>query len=169
LKPNFIGLISAILAFVTIILPWYSVSVYVITVNFSLWDFASMGLGGLLGTAAVQAWFIWVALALVIVGGLLGLIGGFSIGKKGKTLLTLAGILLLLSPIIFAVGVVASGLPLFGSMGADQYGASVYVSFGFFLAFIAAILMFISLRKHPMEAEAVPFAPVAPTPPPPPQ
>ena len=169
MKLNVIGLIAALIALISIILPWYSFSYSFITVNLSLWDFMS-GFGGLgLGAITAQTGLLIGALALLVIGGLLGLLGNFIIGSRGKTLLAIGGILVILAPIMFAAALVSSGLPLFGSLSAGDYTISVYISFGFFLAFIAAILMFISLRKHPMEAEAAPFAPVAPTPPPPPQ
>lgn len=162
MKLNLIGLISAILAFISIALPWYSV-VGPMSEHDSLLVFVSTA-GGIGGTSIGVLWFIYVALAFLIIGGLLGLIGSLIIGKNGKNLLVAGGALVLLSPIIFAVGwatsVIASVLPLFGSIGAY----TVFVSFGFFLALIAGILLFISTRKHPMEA-GVPLAPVAPPPP----
>lgn len=155
MKLNVLGLIAAILAFITIILPWYSDSVS----NYSLLDFfniaSSVGFAG--GTVLILA-----TLVLIVIGGLIGLFSSFVIGKKGRIFLTVAGVLVILSPIVFAVRVMDVGLPLFGSYG----GASVYVSFGFFLAVVAAILIFVSLRRHPMEAEVVPLAPVSPPPPP---
>lgn len=155
MKLNALGLIAAILAFITIILPWYSDSVS----NYSLLDFfniaSSVGFAG--GTVLILA-----TLVLIVIGGLIGLVGSFIAGKTGKSLLIVGGVLVILSPIVFAVRVMDVGLPLFGSYG----GASVYVSFGFFLAVVAAILIFVSLRRHPMEAEVVPLAPVSPPPPP---
>lgn len=86
-------------------------------------------------------------------------------------ILIVAGILALLSIIIFAAGLQGelskappvSGFPevgLFSSGSWSFMGASMdyssYLSFGFWLALIAAILAFISLLKHPM---APPVAP----------
>jgi len=155
LKLNAVALIAAILAFISIVLPWYSDSVS----NYSLLDFfniaSSVGFAG--GTVLILA-----TLVLIVIGGLIGLFSSFVIGKTGKRLLIVGGVLVILSPIVFAVRVMDVGLPLFGSYG----GASVYVSFGFFLAIIAAIVTFFSTGKHPMEAEVVPLAPVSPPPPP---
>jgi len=166
LKLNVLGLISAIIAFISIFLPWYSFT-YIVTFNFNLLDFANLAglLAGVPGTEALQTWFIWVALALLVIGGLLGLLASFIIGGKGKSLLAVGGILVLLSPIIFAGGLASIGFPLFGSISADLVSISFFISFGFFLAFVAAILMLISTRKHPTEAGAVPLAPAAPPPP----
>jgi len=175
LKLNFIGLISAILAFISIILPWYSIFSISTTFNLNLLDFANnfaniaQLVGGIPGGLTFQTWFIWVALALIIIGGLLGLLVSFIIRGKGKSLIAVAGILVLLSPIIFAVGLASQGCQLFGSATISRnVTVSFFTSFGFFLAITATILMFISREKHPMEAEAVPLVPVA-SPPSPPQ
>ena len=152
MKLNIIGLIAAILAFISIVLPWYSLTSSYGSLNYSLLDFIN----------AVQvSWYVWGALALIVIGGLLGLLGSFIIGRNGKNLLMVAGILAILSPIIFAGGFVSEGATLFGSV----LGVTYFLSAGFFLALIAGILMFISLKKHPMVAEAVPLAPLAPPPP----
>jgi len=149
LKLNIIGLISAILAFIAIVLPWYTVT-YIVSFNFSLVDFAN--LAGYIGPLAreIQA-AIYGALALLIIGGLLGLFGSFLIGRLGKSLLAFGGLLAIVSPIVFAAGLSSKGVPLFGSIGPVSY----FLSAGFFLAFIAGILMFISMLRHPKEAEAV--------------
>ena len=166
MKLNIIGLIAAILAFITIVLPWWTMSVIGISFSFSLLDFANLAgiVSSVPGASAFDIWFVWAALALLAIGGLLGLVGSFLIGGKGKSLLAVGGILVILAPIIFAAGLAATGLPLFGSISSGGYDITFYISFGFFLALIAGILMLISLKKHPMEAEAVPLAPLAPPP-----
>ena len=165
MKLNLIGLISAILAFISIVLPWYSIT-GIYNEHASLLTIVST-IGTYGGAAAGVLWFIWVALALIIIGALLGLVGSLVIGGRGKSLLTVGGILVILSPIIFAIGWVTSPLgsvlPLFGSWTIYNYTLTVFASFGFFLAFVAAILMLISTRKHPMETGAV--APGTPPPP----
>lgn len=154
MKLNALGLIAAILAFISIVLPWYSITSSYGGINYSLLDFIQ---------AITVPWYIWGALALVVIGGLLGLFGSFIIGRNGKNLLVVAGILVILSPIIFAGGYASEGAQLFGSV----YGITYFLSAGFFLALIAGILLFISTKKHPMEAAVAPLAPAAPTPPPP--
>lgn len=156
MKLNIIGLVSAILAFIAIVLPWYSDSINGYSLIYFI-DISSRA--GFPGTAVL----ILISLVLMIIGGVLGLLGSFVIGKRGKILLMVAIILVVLSPICFAIRIVDIGLPLFGS----YMGYSLYVSFGFFLAFVAAFLMSFSARKHPMEVGAVPFAPAPPPPPPP--
>jgi hypothetical protein len=129
-----------------------------ITDHASLFDFAR-----LFGGTVDLMWFVWVALAFIIIGALLGLIGSLITGKNGKNLLAGGGILVILSPVIFTVGWVTSiintTLPLFYSAG----GVTAFASFGFFLALIAGIIMLISTRKHPMAAEG----PTVSSPPPP--
>jgi len=167
------GMIIAILAFITIILPWYSATPTLFgetraAAHASLLDLVNpaRAFSGLLGGQAfaqvILPWPIWVALTLIIIGGLLGLIASFIIGGKGKRLLVVAGILVLLSPIIFAIGFASQGIPLFGSVEVLVFvppitlhgTVALYLSFGFFFVVIVAVLMFISTKKHPMEAEA---------------
>jgi tellurite resistance protein TehA-like permease len=86
-----------------------------------------------------------------------------------------AGILALLSIIIFAIGlqgelstaVPVAGLPEVGLFSSGSYSLlgvsmdySTYLTFGFWLALIAAIIAFVASTMHPV-------APL-PTPPPPP-
>jgi len=101
-------------------------------------------------------------------------VGSLIVGKNGKMILVIAGILALLSIIIFAVGLqgefsdlTAAGYPgdigLFSSGSWSFMGAtmdySTYLTFGFWLALVAAILAFISLVKHPMVPPAAPPTP----------
>ncbi len=118
---------------------------------------------------------MWAALILVIVGALLALAG--STMGKGRAMLIGGGLLTLLSIIIFAVGlmndlsgsgmqVVFPGIGLFSSGGIAGLATwSTYLSFGFWLALVAAILMFVGSAWKPKETVATPpAAPPAPTP-----
>lgn len=116
---------------------------------------------------------MWAALILVIVGALLALAG--STMGKGRAMLVGGGVLTLLSIIIFAVGlmndlsaiqVVFPEIGLFSSGGIAEVASwSTYLSFGFWLALVAAILMFVGSAWKPKETVATPpAAPPAPTP-----
>jgi riboflavin transporter FmnP len=143
MKLNIMGLISAIIVFMSIVLPWYSVSGSPFgDVHASLWNFV-IGIESIGGFLVGTLWFVLIAFALIIVGGILGLVGSFVIEGKGKNLFAIGGALVILSPIIFAAGLASIGLPLFLTVA----GTTVFLSFGFFLAFIATTVMFISTKK----------------------
>jgi hypothetical protein len=179
LKLNITGLVGGILAFVSLALPWWTLSVSSavtgfgnISVDISIYPYMASMAG--LEAAAIDLWFGWIALAFIIVGGLLGIIGSLK-PDRAKVLL-IGGALVLVSIIIFAVGLqimllqglgLDSSIFLFGSgsLSASEYGADVnylaYLSFGFWIALIAAIMMFAASRKKPAQIAGFP-------PPPPP-
>jgi len=171
--------VGGILAFVSLALPWWTMSVSSavngfsnISVDVSIYPYMASMTG--LGVAAMDIWFGWVALALITVSGLLGIIGSLKPDKA--KMLSIGGALTLVSIIIFAVGlqvVLLQGLGLYssmflfgsGSLSASEYGADVnyfaYLSFGFWIALVAAIIMFAASRKKPAQIAGFP-------PPPPP-
>jgi len=113
LRPNFIGIVGGILAFISLALPWWtftmsfsypggsysadlSAYLYQVTINSNIPDFPS-------GTTSPDVWWCSVALALVVIGGLLGIIGSI-VTPFGDKLLIGGGVLTLLSAVIFAAG-----------------------------------------------------------------
>lgn len=83
LKPNIIGIIGGILAFVSLALPWWTMSVSSsgISLDVSVYPYMA-GASGIGLSTQISLWYGWIALALIIVGGLLGIIGGV---KSDKT------------------------------------------------------------------------------------
>ncbi|MEM3459152.1 MAG: hypothetical protein QXN36_00985 [Candidatus Bathyarchaeia archaeon] len=162
MKPNYIGIIAGILAFISIALPWWTVSYSGAGISLSS-DLYLYNVGTVSGLT-LEAWFVWAALALIIIGGILAIVG--SIIAKGKTILLGGGILALLSIIIFAVGLQMElsrlGAPfgLFSSfsetLGEITVTYSTYLSYGFWIALVAAIIAFVSFMKYPTEAAAPP-------------
>lgn len=169
LKPNYIGIVGGILAFISLALPWWTLSMSTtgvpisVDVSVYLYQVTTAGL-----TVTMELWYAWAALAFVIIGGLLGIVG--SVTALGRKLLIAGGVLALLSIIIFAAGlqnelskIPVTGIGLFSSGSYSYMGVSLnystYLSFGFWLALVAAIIMFVASRKKP--------APIVPTPPPP--
>jgi hypothetical protein len=154
LKLNYIGIVAAILAFVSLALPWWSISI-------SLGTYSYEGSAYPWGTTIEilsEYWFGYVTLALVVVGGMLGLTGNLLLKEKGKTFLITSGLLLILSVIIYAAGLsnfLAThyrGITLFSSGPT----LSTYLSVGFWLALVAAILAFVSWIKHPTPTQTQP-------------
>lgn len=164
LKLNYIGIVAGILAFISIALSWWTISVSATGITAFSYDVYLYQVASIEGIA-LEAWFIYAALALIIVGGILAIVG--SVIAKGKMILLGGGVLALLSIIIFAVGlqmelskIPISGIGLFssGSIGAGEVAMnwSTYLSFGFWIALVAAILCFVAYIKHPMETAAAP-------------
>jgi len=169
LKPNIIGIVGGILAFVSLVLPWWTLSAAISgygSFSFDVYPYMASVAGW--GVEAMNLWFGWVALALIIVGGLLGIVGGI-LPNKAK-LLSYGGALALVSIIIFAVGLQLDLLQGtlgegYGNMYLFYFGSdySAYLSFGFWIALAAAIVMFVASRKKPAQIAGYP-----PPPPPPP-
>jgi len=182
LKINYIGIIACIIAFITLALPWWTMKASVeamettISVDLSVYlHQAKVSAMGISATTTMDLWFGWAALALIVVAGAAGIVGSLIVGKTGKIILIVTGILALLSIIIFAAGLQgelskappATGFPeigLFSSgsfnlMGGISMGYSSYLTFGFWLALVAAIIAFISSLKHPMAPPAAPTTP----------
>ncbi len=163
LKLNYIGIVAGILAFVSIALSWWTISASATGYPTTSSDLYLYQVGTVSGLV-IEAWFVWAALALIIIGGILAIVG--SVIAKGKRILLGGGVLALLSIIIFAVGLQMElsrlGAPfgLFSSIsqtvGDITINYSTYLSFGFWIALVAAILCFVAYIKHPMETVTAP-------------
>lgn len=182
MKISYIGVIGGILAFISLALPWWTLALsqFGITVDVSLYLYKVTFMGM---EAWVSSWFTLIPLLLIIVAGILGLVGGVATTMR-KKILALGGSLALISIAIFAIGFLmeisgamsAMGFPipplsLFGSGSFTIMGTPVsyvcYLSFGFWLALVASILMFVAAKRAGVAPP--PPAPVAaPALPPPP-
>lgn len=172
LKLNLMGIIGGILAFISLALPWWTMSVSTafetygnFAVDASVYPYTA----GIL-SPEISLWYGWVALTLIITGGLIGLAGSLK-PNKAKMLST-GGALALVSIIIFAVGLQidllqdtlgtgAANVYLF-HMSSDDYASYfAYLSFGFWIALAAAIVMFAASRRK--TAQIAGFPPPPPT------
>ncbi len=176
LKINIVGIIGGILALVSLVLPWWTLTVSILgsslgTLSINVYTFQITALGET-EIFPLSFWFGWLALALALVGGLIGIIVSFKINKS--KLLAVGGIFAILSLVFFAVGwqlalstmlgqmgLPVTGIGLFASASFAGGSYAAYLSFGFWIALVAAILMLAASRKTPKVAVAVP-------PPPPP-
>jgi len=170
MKVNVIGVASALIAFISLVLPWWTISVSfsgLLRMSFS-WDVYTWGIRSSAGIGEAPivldfaGWYRYVALAMVVAGAIFGLAGSVTVGEKGRTVLAMSGILTILAAIIFVLGLatdpaLTEATPPIGIFESKDvgipgfsYSLSAYLHIGFFLAVIAAILAFISLLKHPM-------------------
>jgi hypothetical protein len=194
LRPNYLGIIGAILAFVSLVLPWWAMSVSGsasgISYSGQLYLYPYQSTASELGhsvTVSANLWFGWTALVLVVIGGSLSLAGSVMYGllfprdliaRGRRAVLAVGGVLVLLSIIVFALGLqnqlsgsLATGYPtgvgLFSSSSYSFMGISVgywtYLTFGFWLALAAAIIIFVAVTRKPAD-EKPPPKPSTPSP-----
>lgn len=164
MKLNYIGIIGAIIALISLALPWWTVSASSggirLTYNWNLYDAGTYGTG-------MNLWYNWLTLLFVILAGILGLVG--SIMPNGKKILMGGGLLALLAIIIFPVGLQTdlssnnSPVSIFSSTTISEISYSTYLSFGFWLALVSAIIMFVAATKATTKAAPMP-PPVPPAP-----
>jgi hypothetical protein len=130
-KLTWISLISAILIFLNIGLPYFSESFYILTVNanaplgfypdfshhisLSIYYFGFVAsANGITKIQVFPYWFNWLCFALILAAGTAALKASFTQGKTGKKLMTLAGVLSIICSPLFILGFVftmASSLP----------------------------------------------------------
>jgi hypothetical protein len=183
LKANYIGIIGAIIAFISLALPWWTMSMSATaegtsySVDVSVYPYQATATAlGVSQSVAISIWYGSVALALVIISGVLGIVG--SVTALGKKLLIGGGVLALLAIIIFAAGLqnelsataVIPDVPVVGLFSSGSYNFlgismnySTYLSFGFWIALVSAIIMFAAIKTQP--AEKAPAPAPAPQPP----
>ena len=160
------------MAFVSLVLPWWAYSFSSSAMGNSYYDGATLYLYqakvtiiGIPMTAS-NPWYSSTALAIVVLSGSLGLIGSV-VATSRRTIFALSGTLALFSVIVFAAGLqndisngAVGGLPrgasLFSSGSYGLFGSSfnysAYLSFGFWLALVAAMVMFAAITKEPAKA-----------------
>ncbi len=163
MKPNYIGIVGAIIAFISLALPWWTVSAsYLgtgVTYNWNLYDAGTYGTG-------MNLWYNWVAILLVVLAGIVGLAG--SIMQNGKKILMGGGLLAVLALIIFPVGLqmdlssTNAPVGLFSSTSVSGISYSTYLSFGFWLALVSAIIMLVAAMRTTKTSPTP--SPVLPTP-----
>jgi len=145
LKLNILGVTSAVLAFVSLALPWWEVSY-----------------GGLPSSTFLWGWRVWdgnfmfnsrtltpyVALGLIVVSGVLSMVASIRTTEKEKILLGLAGIFSMLSVIVFAARMydILSELPP-SYLRAPGTSLSDYPSFGLWLSLIATVITLVAYAR----------------------
>jgi len=179
LKQNIVGIVGALVAFVSAVLPWWtmvwsaSILGYNYSYDVSIYPYQATASGvGISNTVSISIWYGWVALVLVLTGGVLGIAG--SLTQRTRMILAAGGLLALLAVVIFAVGLqnelsntaVIGGYPILGLFSSESiYGNNytTYLTFGFWLALVAGIAMLVASRIKPETN-----APTTVSPPPPP-
>jgi hypothetical protein len=151
-----------------------SISSSIIGYDMQVYPYQATALGI---SAPLNLWYGWAALAFIVLGGLLGIVGSLMAhAQNGKMLLMGGGVLALLSIIIFAVGLqsdlsslsgVTGGLsiglftipPVTIGTGGSAISYSTYLSYGFWLALASAIIMLVAMGRKPKENVPAPPPP----------
>lgn len=182
MKPNIIGIVGAVIAFISLALPWWTMTLresritsmgYNGVRDVSIYPYQATASAARSVAVSIGLWYGWATLVLVIIGGLLGIAG--SLTQSTRVILFAGGLLSVLSIIIFGVGLqselsksaVIPGYPVVGlfSSGSDFLGYvsyTTYLSFGFWLALVAAIVMLVASRRKIEVSAPLPLPP-APT------
>lgn len=164
LKPHVLGVFAAIIAFLSLVLPWWTLSMSIPnqTMNVMLYPWGVSGtLGELLGSTT-ELWWGYLAMVLIVVGGVLGLISSLVIEKNRKTLLLASGLLSMLSLVVFTMGLTSNLSRKFPGVVLFYFGpyflgtVSAYLSLGFWLELIAGILSFVASTRHTRGPSAAP-------------
>jgi len=155
-----ISFLSAILAFVSTAIPWYIYMFYEsptrpLIMEYSLQKLIDIGLNPPFVPSVGRGWFIQLAWGFIVIGGILALaistIGLFekkATGLATRRLLAAASLLTLLSPTILLLGFLNYGIPFYGVAGVYPYRYAGFLSYGFFSAVIAGILMLTTHLNH---------------------
>ena len=172
MKLRYLGIVGAIIAFISYALQWWTISVGTTQVSMYINQISASF------PSTMSFWYAWTALVLVIVGGALGIFG--SLMENTRLVLLVGGILTLLAVVIFAVGLQnqlstttpIEGGPLVGLFSSGTYEGvdyATYLSYGFWLALVGAIAMFVACRKSPVPTSTTQTAPTPQEPQPTPQ
>ena len=179
LRINYFGILAAVLAFASLGFPWFFVTAtsydQSIHMSYTAYLYQIQGsVNGIPATAFPNIWFVMSALVLIIVTAVCCLAGSFQVGRRGQLLLLAAGIVALLSIVVFGAGLLNSDYAnsslepgaimnlfpsgTFGQTTVDVamqngYNFSWYLSIGFWLAIGVAIMAFVgtvapSLKNH---------------------
>jgi phosphoglycerol transferase MdoB-like AlkP superfamily enzyme len=183
LRINIISIIGAVIALIGLVLPWWTITYSVepgimiptgtiTSYSASIYTYQTTATSyGTTVTGQMNLWYGWAAFTLLMLGALVGI--AFSLIPRARALLAIGGALALLSVIVFAAGLqndlsTTSGLSGIGLLSSGttsvlgvSYNYTTYLTFGFWLALVGAIVMlFASLRKPKTTAPTT-------TPPPP--
>jgi len=164
LKYNALGVFTAIIAFLSLVLPWWTLTMSLgdQTLDVVLYPWGVSGNLGQIFGSTTELWWTYVAMVLVVAGGVLGLIGTLLIEKSGKTLLAASGLVSMLSLIVFATGLISNLSHKFPGVVVFYFGryylgdVSAYLSFGFWLELTAGILSFVASARHSLGPSATP-------------
>lgn len=171
MRTRYLGVIGGLLAFVSLALPWWVMNTsssilgtpVSVQTDLYLYQVELTSLGSTM-TTSTNAWYCTAALILVVIGGMLGLAGSVITPpvRGQRAVLGLGGLIVLLSVIIFAAGLQNHISNDSLETGASLFSSSSYLYFGFWVALVAAIMMFVALT-HWIDESMPPLPPSSPS------
>lgn len=144
LKINSVGIIGCIIAFVSIMFPWYSILTqsYMNNTLTQFYLFMKQSPIPEFFEGWTPQYIRIITLIFVLAGGMLGIVGSL---KKKTRILFSGAICIVLSLMLFAGVIVLNGGLLFGNRGGLGEIQYYYLDIGYWLATISAIILFSSL------------------------
>ncbi len=110
-KINYLAIIAGIIALISLALPWFNGGfkgdIYDMQFTASLYQIMGT-VNGVSQTTFASVWFGWAAIAFLLIGIINSLVGSITIGKKGQLLILSAGILALMSMVVFGAGMLTA-------------------------------------------------------------
>jgi hypothetical protein len=172
-KLNNLGILGAIVAFTSLVMPWWNMTASVpivglgnsTAIDFPLYLYSNstrLFTNPPSQVISLNLWFCWVTLALAALAGILAIVGSMIIGK-GNRILLIGGVIGLLSIVVFAIGLyielstTGSGLDLFKTASGTWGTLATYLSFGFWAALVAAVTMLVAAMRGGAMATAPPW------------
>lgn len=172
-KLNNLGILGAIVAFTSLVMPWWNMTASVpivglgnsTAIDFPLYLYSNstrLFTNPPSQVISLNLWFCWVTLALAALAGILAIVGSMIIGK-GNRILLIGGVIGLLSIVVFAIGLyielstTGSGLDLFKTASGTWGTLATYLSFGFWAALVAAVTMLVAAMRSGAMATAPPW------------
>lgn len=169
LKPDVASIVGGLLAMSSLAFPWWTVSVVFQLMGMDGLGYMSLYLYradtsalGWSGSSHLNLWFGWITLALVVSASFLGILGGL---LRRTRMILIGGSCAIASMMVFVAalqnellngpivpwGFIVTGV--FSSATIDQgYLSSVsytaYLSFGFWIALAAAVILLVSVKYH---------------------
>jgi hypothetical protein len=187
LKRNVVGIVGGVIAFISLTLPWWTITRSLtglpsFSESLSIYPYQVTHIvEGASVAVTIDIWYGGAALALIIFGGFLGIVG--SLVRTTRMILAAGGVLALLAIIVFALGLqselsngtLIQGYPAMGLFSSGMMGGyvdySAYLSYGFWLALVSAVIMLVAFFIKPKVTRPIPTPPSltssSPTPTPP--
>jgi len=172
LKPNYLAIIGGIMALASLALPWWTMTVSAneIDTSVNVYPHSAIVNGKMVKLSVTQLMFGWAALVFAVIGGFVGVIAGalpnkakryygrrLNFGSLGFFSVVLFAIVLQRELLDDSLGIGALNVSLLGSgqLYFADYGINAnyfaYLSYGFWLALAAAIILFFAFRNKPAE------------------
>lgn len=91
MKINYIGIVAGIIAFISLALPWWTMTMsaeamgITISADVSVYPYqTSSSAIGASQTVTMELWYGWAALALIVIAGIAGIVGSVIVGKRER-------------------------------------------------------------------------------------